>query len=51
MTKKDNCYDCKTDLTYKDYAIFDVNAGTTKANNWKSVCFDCTSNRHDRKYW
>jgi hypothetical protein len=51
MTTKDICYDCKKDITYEDYAIFDINAGTTKNSNWKNVCFDCTSKRHDRKYW
>jgi|TARA_Y100000289_G_scaffold63262_1_gene73561 hypothetical protein len=51
MKTKDFCYDCKKDITYEDYAIFDVNAGTNKNANWKDVCFDCTSKRHDRKYW
>lgn len=49
--KKNYCYDCKKDITYQDCAIFDVNAGTTKSNNWKDVCFDCTNKRHDRTYW
>lgn len=51
MKTKDFCYDCKKDITYEDYAIFDINAGTTKKSSWKDVCFDCTSKRHDRKYW
>jgi hypothetical protein len=51
MKTKDFCYDCKKDITYEDYAIFDINAGTTKKSIWKNVCFDCTSKRHDRKYW
>ena len=49
--KKNYCYDSKKDITYQDCAIFDVNAGTTKSNNWKDVCFDCTNKRHDRTYW